>query len=75
MGLRSRQTKALEVPKGCGVPERPSVYRWAVAVQKYSFRVEDIPGKENVGVGQVILVSVDMFSCKLLIFCNMVISW
>ena len=25
------------------------VFRWAVAVQEYSFRVEDIPGKENVG--------------------------
>ena len=25
------------------------VLRWAVAVQEYSFRVEDIPGKENVG--------------------------
>ena len=23
------------------------VFRWAVAVQEYSFRVEDIPGKEN----------------------------
>ena len=23
--------------------------RWAVAVQEYSFRVEDIPGKENIG--------------------------
>ena len=25
------------------------VFRWAVAVQEYSFRVEDIPGKENIG--------------------------
>ena len=25
------------------------VFRWAVAVQKYSFRVEDIPGRENIG--------------------------
>ena len=25
------------------------VFRWAVAVQEYSFRVEDIPGKENLG--------------------------
>ena len=25
------------------------VFRWAVAVQEYSFRVEDIPGRENVG--------------------------
>ena len=24
-------------------------FRWAVAVQEYSFRVEDIPGRENVG--------------------------
>ena len=23
------------------------LFRWAVAVQEYSFRVEDIPGKEN----------------------------
>ena len=25
------------------------VFRWAMALQKYSFRVEDIPGKENIG--------------------------
>ena len=25
------------------------VFRWAVAVQEYSFRVEDIPGRENIG--------------------------
>ena len=25
------------------------VFRWAIAVQEYSFRVEDIPGKENIG--------------------------
>ena len=25
------------------------VFRWAVVVQEYSFRVEDIPGKENIG--------------------------
>ena len=25
------------------------VFRWAVAVKEYSLRVEDIPGKENVG--------------------------
>ena len=25
------------------------VFRWAVAVQDYSFRVQDIPGKENIG--------------------------
>ena len=25
------------------------VFQWAVAVQEYSFRVEDIPGKENIG--------------------------
>ena len=25
------------------------VFRWAVAVQEYSFRVEDIQGKENIG--------------------------
>ena len=25
------------------------VFRWSVAVQEYSFRVEDIPGKKNVG--------------------------
>ena len=24
------------------------VFGWAMAVQKYSFRVEDIPGKENI---------------------------
>ena len=24
-------------------------FRWAVAVQEYSFRVEDIPGRENIG--------------------------
>ena len=25
------------------------VFRWAVAVQEYSFRLEDIPGRENIG--------------------------
>ena len=25
------------------------VFRWAVAVQEYSFKVEDIPGRENIG--------------------------
>ena len=25
------------------------VFRWALAVQEYSFHVEDIPGKENIG--------------------------
>ena len=25
------------------------VFRWAVAVQEYSFRVEDIPGRDNIG--------------------------
>ena len=25
------------------------VFRWALAVQEYSFRVEDIPGRENIG--------------------------
>ena len=25
------------------------VFRWAVGVQEYSFRVEDIPGRENIG--------------------------
>ena len=29
--------------------QNDGVFRWAVAVQEYSFRVEDIPGKENVG--------------------------
>ena len=30
--------------------QKDRVLSWAVAVQEYSFRVEDIPGKENVGV-------------------------
>ena len=29
--------------------QNDQVFRWAVAVQEYSFRVEDIPGKENIG--------------------------
>ena len=38
--------QALEVPKGRDIPE---VFRWAVAVQEYSFKVEDTPGKDNAG--------------------------
>ena len=30
--------------------QNDQVFRWAVAVQEYSFRVEDIPGRENIGV-------------------------
>ena len=40
--------QALEVPKG-RVDQNDRVYRWAVAVQEYSFRVEDIPGRDNIG--------------------------
>ena len=29
--------------------QKDRVFRWAMAVQEYSFRVEDIPGKENIG--------------------------
>ena len=31
------------------VYQNDRVFRWTVAVQEYSFRVEGIPGKENVG--------------------------
>ena len=31
------------------VYQNDRVFVWAIAVQEYSFRVEDIPGKENVG--------------------------
>ena len=34
------------------------VFRWAMAVQEYSFRVEDIPGKE---LGQISGAGLDIF--------------
>ena len=40
--------KPLKYPKDVA-HQNDRVFRWAVAVQEYSFRVEDIPGKENVG--------------------------
>ena len=43
--------QALEVTKGSERRTRHRVFRWEVAVQEYSFRVEDIPGKENIGAG------------------------
>ena len=53
--------------------QKDRVFRWAIAVQEYSFRVEDIPVKETweliSSVAQVILVNVEMFSC------NLDISW
>ena len=32
------------------------VFRWSVGVQEYSFRVEDIPGRENIGSDLIIII-------------------
>ena len=44
------------------------VFRWAMALQEYSFHVEDIPSKENIGsdsgAGLDILANGQTFICK-----------
>ena len=57
----------VKIPEGCCLP-KDCVFRWAMAVQEYSFGVEYIPGKEKIGqisgAGLDILVNGQTFICK-----------
>ena len=41
--------KPLKYLKDADYHQNDRVFRWAMAVQEYSFRVKGIPGKENMG--------------------------
>ena len=46
------------------------MFRLAMAVEEYAFRVEDIPGKENFGAGLDILANGLSILCSLMHFKN-----